>query len=155
MHRPVPLPPGYAMREFQIMDLEGYPGWFTRLRDIHPDPDGYVRQMADDPSYTVFRDGGAVASGGVILLHYGNATVWFIPTDDVRKHPKIHLALARQMLHVVEETFKLWRIEATCDVQDRGAANWLEHLSFKPCGIKHSYIAPGVHHLEYERVREP
>lgn len=74
-------------------------------------------------------------------------------SEDVRQHPRFHLVLAKRLFEIAEEEFKLHRIEATCDVHDTRAANWLEHLGFEREGRKRSFVGPGLDHWSYARVR--
>jgi hypothetical protein len=151
------LPPGYTVRPFLAGDLAAYPAQAAQLRAAAVSIEAFraAMQAAErGPNYTTLKDGVPVCSGGVMLTQTGNGTAWQIDAGDVARRPKLHLALAREFLALAEETWGLWRIEATADATDPRFAHWLQHLGFVRESCKRSVRVPGDTHWLYARIRK-
>lgn len=127
----VELPPGYSVREFRPEDADAFPGHLNRLRALGHDLESYLRLLADGGCFTVLKDGTPVGCAGIIFAEGTQETAWFLSSEDVRQHPKLHLKIARQFLAVAEEQYDLTEIYATAETQDVHAHRWLEHLGFR------------------------
>lgn len=146
----VELPPGYTVREFRPEDINAFPGYRERLKAAGYVLDAYLAVLAEGACFTLCKDTVPVGCGGITMPDSGVDTAWFVPSQDVERHPRLHLAITRQFLAVAEHEYGLQAIKATADIQDSRAQNWLEHLGFTRDG---AVLVNGRPHLGFVRVR--
>jgi hypothetical protein len=109
--------------------------------------------IAKHPSYTALTGGQVIACAGVIVIWSGVGEAWVFTSKDLvrEKRFSFHKGVL-SYLRLIEERYKLHRIQATVWEEYAEGLAWIERLGFKAEGYLKAYGPRRENYYLYGRV---
>ena len=104
-------------------------------------------------SHTVMQDGEIVNVTGCIIAWKGVADVYLIGSDKIEEHKIFVARSVMTALYMVEQAFKLHRVQATVKEDYTSARKWMEWMGFKNEGILKNFSPERENYVMYARTR--
>jgi len=105
-------------------------------------------------AYTGIKDGEIIAFAGCIVHWKGVADAYLIGSNKIEENK---ISVARAVLNglkLIEDNFKLHRLQVTVREDYKVSRNWVEWMGFKQEGVLKNFSPEGDNYVMYARTRD-
>lgn len=122
-------------------------------RLIYTNKGDWLRIAENSHAFTLFYDGQILCYGGVLLYRQGFGEAWILCSELAMKHPFVVYRKSIEILNLIIDVNKLYRVQATVRCDWKQARKYLEHLGFKKEGRLKKYGPDQSDYYMYSRVK--